>query len=395
MRILLVHNRYQNVGGEDLAVKDERDLFVTRGHAVDLLEADNAEIVGFNRKTKTAVKTIYSACSRRSMTAKIASFQPDLVHIHNFFPLLSPSIYYACRRAGVPAVQTLHNYRLICPSALLLRDGRVCEDCVGKLVPWPGVVHACYRGSYAGSAVVAATLAAHRAFGTWKNVVNAYIARTNFSREKLVEGGLPRTKIGIIPSFASDPGSSGNGTGGFALFAGRLSLEKGMATLLSAWDLLRNSPLNLKVVGDGPLREEAAHRMAAGRVEYLGQVSRQDVQRLMRDAAFLVFPSVCYENFPLSIVEAFASGTPVVASRLGAMAEIVEDGRTGLHFRPGDPEDLASKVGWLMSHPTELAQMRREARAEYLSKYTPERNYQLIMDLYARVIDGKPCSSAA
>lgn len=394
MRILFVHNRYQNLGGEDLAARSESDLFLNRGHAVDLFEADNARIAGFKGKVNTAVGTMYSVSSRQSMTARIASFRPDVVQIHNFFPLLSPSVYYASRQAGVPTVQTLHNYRLICPSALLLREGRVCEDCVGKLVPWPGVVHACYRGSYAGSAVVAAMLAAHRALGTWKNVVDAYIARTNFSREKLIEGGLPAERIGIIPSFAPDPGGSGDGTGGFALFAGRLSPEKGIATLLSAWDLLKNSPLSLKIVGDGPLRDEVVRRTARGRIEYLGQMSRQDVQRLMDVAAFSVFPSVCYENFPLSIVEAFASGTPVIASGMGAMAEIVENGRTGLHFQPGDPDDLAAKIEWLISHPEEMVRMRREARAEYLSKYTPERNYQLMMQLYERTIHAGCRSSA-
>lgn len=395
MRILFAHNRYQNLGGEDLAAKVEMELLERHGHTVDLLEVDNAEIVGFAGRAKAALGAVYSPISKKRLAARIESFEPSIVHIFNFFPLLSPSIHYACREAGVPVVQKISNFRLICPSGLLLREGRVCEDCVGKIIPWPGVLHACYRDSRAGSAVVATMLATHRLLGTWEKVVDAYIARTSFSRDKLIEGGLPADKIAIIPSFAPDPGSSGDGSGRFALFAGRLSPEKGIATLLSAWDRLNGLPFRLKVAGDGPLRKEVTRRAAGGRIEYLGVLSREEVQALMREAAFLVFPSVCYENFPLAIVEAFASGLPVVASRLGAMAEIIEDGRTGLHFRPGDPEDLATKIEWVAGHLAEMARMRCEARAEYLLRYTPERNYQLLMEIYDRAIRTRFSLSAA
>jgi glycosyltransferase involved in cell wall biosynthesis len=386
MKILFAHNRYQNLGGEDLAARVEMELVAGHGHTVDLLEVDNTDIVGFRGKAKAALGTIYSRTSKKRLTERIGSFRPDVVHIFNFFPLLSPSIHYACREAGVPIVQKISNFRLICPSALLMRDGQVCEECVGKLIPWPGVQHACYRHSRAGSIVVAAMLAAHRLLGTWENVIDAYIARTNFSRSKLIEGGLPETKIAIIPSFAADPGRSGDGSGRFALFAGRLSPEKGITTVLSAWDRLNGLPLRLKVAGDGPLTDEVMRRTVGGRVEYLGPLSRGAVQSLMREAALLVFPSTCYENFPLSIVEAFASGVPVVASGIGAMAEIIEDRRTGLLFRTGDPEDLATKIEWVAAHPGDMAWMRREARAEYLLNYTPERNYQLLIRLYHRVI---------
>jgi len=394
MRILFAHNRYQELGGEDLAAKDEMELVERHGHTVDHFEVDNAEIVGFAGRAKAALGTVYSPISKKRLAARIQSCKPNVVQVFNFFPLLSPSIHYACREAGVPVVQKISNFRLICPSALLLRGGRVCEDCIGKVIPWPGVLHACYRDSRVGSTVVASMLATHRLLGTWEKVVDAYIARTNFSRDKLIEGGLPAEKIAIIPSFAPDPGSSGEGSGRFALFAGRLSPEKGIETLLSAWDRLNGSPLRLKVAGDGPLRKEVTRRAARGHVDYLGALSRKEVQALMREAAFLVFPSVCYENFPLAIVEAFSSGLPVVASRIGAMAEIVEDGRTGLHFRPGDPEDLATKIEWVADHLAELARMRCEARGEYLLKYTPERNYQLMMETFDRAIRTRSSSSA-
>jgi glycosyltransferase involved in cell wall biosynthesis len=391
MRILFAHNRYKRIGGEDLAARVEMQLLERYGHTTDLLEVDNAEIVGLAGAAKAALGTVYSFSAKKRFSERIASFRPDIVHIFNFFPLLSPSIHYACLEADVPVVQKISNFRLICPGALLMRDGKTCEECVGRRFAWPGVLHACYRNSRAGTAVVASMLATHRILGTWENAVDAYIARTNFSRAKLIEGGLPAEKISIIPSFAPDPGRRGDARGGFALFAGRLSSEKGLSTMFAAWDRLNGSGLPLKIVGDGPMKEEVLrHANGNGRhVEYLGSLSRDRVQTLMSDAAFLVFPSACYENFPLSIVEALASGVPVVASGIGAMAEIIEHERTGLLFQSGNPEDLASKIEWATGHPREMLHMRREARAEYLSKYTPEQNYQQHMRLYARAIRRK------
>ena len=389
MRILFAHNRYRNLGGEDLAAKVEMELLARHGHSTELFEADNDEIVGLYGNAKAALGTLYSLASKNRFAARLESFRPDIVQVFNFFPLLSPSIHYACQEAGVPVVQKISNFRLICPGALLMRDGNVCEDCIGKLVPWPAVRHACYRESSAGTAVVAAMLAAHRLLGTWEKTVDAYIARTQFSRNKLIEGGLPADKISIVPSFAPDPGRIGGADGDFALFAGRLSAEKGITTLLAAWNRLHRSPLHLKVAGDGPLRPEVVRQTGQSRVEYLGELPRQEIQALLCRAALLVYPSVCYENFPLSIVEAFASGVPVVASGMGAMAEIIDDGRTGLHFRPGDPEDLAAKIEWAADHPAEMARMRREARSEYVSKYTPEQNYRMLMEMYERILCAK------
>lgn len=386
MRILVAHNRYQNLGGEDLAALAEVQLLKSNGQIIDLFQEDNTGIVGFGAKARCALGTVYSFNSKRRFADRIKTFKPDVVHIFNFFPLLSPSIHYACFEAGVPVVQKISNFRLMCPGGLLLREGIVCEDCVGKLVPWPSILHACYRSSRVGSTVVAAMLSTHRFMGTWERLVDAYIARTNFSRSKLIEGGFPAAKIGIIPSFAHDPGGSGGGSGAFALFVGRISPEKGIATLLSAFDRLNSFPLRLRVVGDGPMKNQVMRTADGARIEYLGARTREEVQALMREATCLVFPSVCYENFPLTIVEAFASGLPVIASDIGAMAEIVEHERTGLHFRSGDSEDLARKLEWVACHPRELARMRNEARAEYLSKYTPERNYQLMIGLYEQAI---------
>lgn len=388
MRVLLLHNRYQQAGGECVAVQAERELLESHGHEVNLIEADNSLIVGFGGRVKAALGTIYSPAARANVAKRVASFQPDVAHVHNFFPLFSPSIYYACHEAGIPVVQTLHNYRVICPNAQLLRGGKVCEDCVGKGVPWPGVLHACYRGSRAGTAAVAAMATVHRWIGTWNNMVSAFIALTSFSREKLVQGGIAAQKVFVKPNFVPAPEVVGNGRGGFALFVGRLTPEKGIAALLSVWGSTKRT-VPLKVAGDGPLGGEVAKIASGAHIEYLGAQPREKIQELMREAAFLVFPSIWYEGLPMVIIEAFSVGLPVLASNLGSMASVVEHGRTGLHFRPRDAEDLAAKVEWTLANPEKLDRMRREARAEYLAKYTPERNYEMLMRVYRYVIDGK------
>lgn len=384
-----MHNHYKQAGGEDAAVRAEHELLQRYGHSVELLEADNTQIDGFSARAKTAFSAIYSPASRVLVEQRLAAFQPDLIHVHNFFPQLSPSIYSACRRAGVPVVQTLHNFRLICPNAQLLRGGRICEDCVGRKVAWPGVLHACYRRSHLGSAAVAAMLATHRTLRTWENSVDRFIALTNFSREKLIQGGLPAGKIAVKPNFVWDTVSPGCARGRFALFVGRLSPEKGVDLLLTAWKRAAVD-FPLKLIGDGPLAKTVTAAAQACGAEYLGHLPPDHLRALMGQASFLIVPSICYENLPFVVVEAFAAGVPVIVAGHGGIALVVEHGRTGLHFRAGDVEHLATTVRWAVNHAAELERMRAIARQEYLSKYTPQRNYEKLMEIYAQA-----CGSAA
>jgi glycosyltransferase involved in cell wall biosynthesis len=384
VKILLLHNRYQIAGGEDTTVAAEKSLLESHGHMVVFHEVSNIEIAGAWSRAKVAGQVIYNRAARRRVADELARHRPDIVHVHNFFPLLSPSVYYACRAAGVPVVQTLHNYRLLCSNALFFRDGRPCEDCLGKTVPWPGVWHGCYRQSRAATVPVVAMLTAHRAFGTWRKAVDRYIVMTEFAREKFIAGGLPADRIVVKPHFVDPAPAPGEGRGGYALYAGRLSQEKGVQTLLSAWKQI-GSTLPLKIVGDGPLAT------AQGGGEWLGRRSREEVFELMREAAVLIFPSICYETFGIAIAEAFAAGTPVIASRLGSMASLVEHGRTGLHFEAGNADDLAKQVRWFLEHPVEAQQMRRAARAEFEAKYTAERNYRMLMEIYQAAIQRRKC----
>ena len=383
MRILLCHNRYQQLGGEDSVFAAEGELLRRHGHGVAQFTEDNRRINGMSRLS-LAANAVWSNRSRRKLTDMLSGTGPDVVHFQNTFPLISPSAYYACRAAGVGVVQTLQNYRLVCPAAILHRAGRPCEDCVGRFVPWPGIVHACYRRSRPATATVAAMLTAHRLLGTWARTVDVYVALTEFARQKFIDGGLPEEKIVVKPNcLDNDPGVGDHGEG-YALFVGRLVPVKGIATLVRAWDKLKPG-VGLKIVGSGPL-ESLASQSPHG-IEWLGQQPKKRVFALMQRASFLIFPSEWYEGFPMTLAEAFATGLPVIVSKIGAMAEIVEDGRTGLHFKPGYADDLAEKVEWALSHPQEMAEIGKQVRRAFETRYTPDQNYEMLMRIYQLAID--------
>lgn len=382
MHILSVHNAYQIRGGEDESRASEERLLRENGHQVEPYEENNARVAEFNA-VQLALNTIWSQSSYQIAKQKLMQSSYDLMHVQNFFPLISPSIYYAARSAGVPVVQTLRNYRLLCPNALFFRDGQVCEDCLGKAIPYPGIVNRCYRESLAASSVTAAMITIHRLLKTWDEMVDVYITLTEFSRQKFIQGGLPAEKIVVKPNFVHPDPGVGSGSGGYALYVGRLSVEKGLDTLLAAWEQLE-TPLPLKIIGDGPLADQVAATAARlPQVEWLGRKPMSEVYDLMGEAIALIFPSKWYETFGRVAVESFAKGTPVIAADIGAIAELVEPQRTGLCFRPGDATDLAAKVETLLLDPKRCLQMRQEARAEYEAKYTAAKNYSRLMEIYA------------
>ncbi|EAW35499.1 glycosyltransferase [Lyngbya sp. PCC 8106] len=380
MRILSIHNNYQVRGGEDESTQAEANLLREQGHEVDSYEEHNDRISSLN-PAHLALKSIWSQESYHIVQQKLKK-PTDIVHVQNFFPLISPSVYYAARSAGVPVVQTLRNYRLICPNGLFFRQGKVCEDCLGKPIPYPGLIHACYRENRLATAGTIAMLTTHRAINTWLKQVNIFVSLSQFARQKFIEAGWPGEKIVVKPNFVSPDPGIGSGNGGYALYVGRLSVEKGLDILLQAWEHLK-TPIPLKIVGDGPLSGlvvEATQRMP--NVEWLGRRPMAEVYDMMGEAMFLVFPSKWYETFGRVAIEAFAKGTPVIASNLGAIAELVDNGRTGLHFRPSDPLDLATQVEKALSYPQELMQMRHAARAEFEAKYTAEKNYHQLLEIY-------------
>ena len=382
MKVLLVHNHYQQPGGEDVVFAAEGRLLESRGHQVVRYTAHNDQAAALGPLT-LARTAVWSADAYGELRGLLAREQPDVVHVHNTLPLVSPAVYYAARRAGVPVVQTLHNYRLLCPNAIFFRDGRVCEDCLGKSLPYPGVVHACYRGSRAASGAVAAMLTIHRALGTWTRQVDLFVALTEFARRKFVEGGVPTDQLFVKPNFVDPDPGEGPGDGGYALYVGRLAPEKGVRTLLAAWR--RAAPgLPLRIVGDGPLAPEVAAAASSPSIEWLGHQPPERVAALVGRAAVVLCPSEIYETFGLVVVEAFAAGTPVIGTDTGAVAELIEHGVTGMHFRAGDVTALAERVAWASAHPAALLAMRAHARRRYVDRYTADRNYPMLMEAYAR-----------
>ena len=385
MKILQLHNKYQQLGGEDSVIHIESLLLNAHGQQVDLLEVSNDHIQSIWGKVSAAVGCVYSKSSKQDVQAAVFRYEPDVVHVHNFFPLFTPSIYDACENVGVPVVQTLHNYRLICPGALLMREGRVCEDCITGS-PFQAVIHGCYKNSRIGSFFVARMVDDHRRRQTWQKKVARYIALTEFAKQKFIQAEFPSDKIVVKPNFSAitfDEGKELRTGKPYALFVGRLSHEKGVNTLLEAWDDLL---LPLHLVGDGPLFNKSKCSGSKS-ISVLGRLSPADVASQMSEASFLVMPSEWYEGFPMVLVEAFAKGLPVVASRLGSLAEIVQDGITGLHFEAGNPIDLADKVRWMRDNPIERKKMGKNARQIYLERYTPETNYKMLMQIYQDAID--------
>lgn len=378
-RLLIVHNAYQQRGGEDAVVDAEVALLKQHGHEVQTYLRHNDEVQGQSR-TSLALQALWSRQAAGELDALIARARPDVIHVHNTWPLISPAVFWVAHRHRIPVVMTLHNFRLLCPQATLLREGRVCEDCVGRL-PWRGVVHQCYRGSAAQTAVVGAMLGAHRALGTWQHKVGRYIALNEFARQKFIAGGLPADRIEVKPNFVDLPQPPALDRKGF-LFVGRLSEEKGVRTLLDAACLLPPG-LDIQVVGTGPLQPMVA---AHPRIRYLGAMAPDAVYAQMARAQALLLPSICYENFPRTLVEAFACALPVLASRLGALQDLVQPALTGAHVEPGDASALAACISQCAAAPGRLREMGAQARLHYEAHWTGPRNYQSLLGIYRQLI---------
>jgi len=383
MNILSVHNLYLHRGGEDVSTEYEIALLRESGHNVVEYRSDNHSLVG-DSMFEVGIRSIWNQQAYRQIVNLVRERKIDLVKIDNFFPQISPAVYYAAHFAGVPSVQTLRNYRIGCPGALLYRNGSICEKCVGKNFAWPGILHGCYRGSHIVTAAPALMSALHRVAGTWQHRVTAYVALTDFSRDKFVEIGLPAEKIFVKPNFAPDTGTR-PGAGGYALYVGRLSQGKGVDTLIEAWKLLGN-PIKLKIVGSGPLHGEFATATATSSVELLGEQPLARVYELAGDASMVIFPSTWFETFGRIVAESFALGTPVIAARLGSMPAMIDHQKSGLLFEPGDSQSLAAQVRWMLDHKERWPAMRAAARAAYEQNYTPARNYQRMMEIYSWAI---------
>lgn len=386
LSILVIHNRYQQPGGEDAAVRAEMDLLHHAGHRVVPYIRDNSEIAGYGvlRKASLMASTTWNRKTYADLRALIRKERPHIAHCHNFLPLVSPAAYYACHSAGVPVVQSLHNYRLFCPAGTLFAGNQRCERCKRSLAK--AAYRKCYRDSHAETAAVSLMLGAHRWRGTWSRGVDAYIAPSTFCRDYFVARGLPPSKVHLKPNFlARDPGPRAE-CGDYALFLGRLSPEKGVLEMIEAWTRLPQ--VKLLLAGDGPLHDEAqrAASRTGGHVKLLGQLTAEQTLARIKGARFVIFPSRWYEPFGMGLLEAAACGVPAIASRIGAIPELVHHGQTGLLFDPENFNELVERAGWAWAHPAEMEQMGAAARQLYLQKFTAEKNYGLLIDVYRRAL---------
>ena len=380
MRILQVHNRYRYLGGEDIAIEVEKRLLEDHGHTVVQFIRNNREIDSFGIRERVALswRTVWCRESYREIRSMIRSNRIDLVHVHNFFPLISPSVLYACRACNVPSVLSIHNYRLLCPAGIFYRNNGVCEDCVhGTLLS--SVVHRCYHKSFVQTLPVAAMVWIHRVARTWQQLPNAIICMSDFERRKFELAGFPPLKLHVIPPPLPNIPLADTSRRDRVLMVGRLEAIKGVDVLLSA--ALDCPNIHFKLIGEdvgGYDRKVQLHP----NVCIVPHMPHNEVLEQMRSSRILVMPSIIYETFGRSIVEAFACGTPVIASRLGAMAELVEEGKTGLLFEAGNSEELASRLTWAMNHKDEMARMGRNARERYVEYYSAVRNFENLMRIY-------------
>lgn len=388
MKILFIHNRYKYQGGEDVAVELEQKILEEHNHICEVIIFDNTEIESFKQKIKTATQAIYNSRSKKIIEFHIRNFAPDVIHVHNLFFIASPSVLYAAMKYKIPVVMTLHNYRMICANALLLRDCQICEKCVKKAVPLSGIKYRCYRNSALESALVTAVNSWHNAAGTWRNKVDQYISLTQFAREKFITSslGLSQDQIIVKPNFIFDTEYTASKRGESYLFVGRLSVEKGVKTLLESFSSTPSKQVD--IIGDGPERVALENEYGAfHNIRFLGAKSKSEVLGYMRNAKALIFPSIWYEGLPFTIIESFATGTPVIASDIGGLKNMITDAYNGVLFKTGNAAALTDALSRF--EKLDSPELNANARATYIKSYHPQSHYKSIIEIYNKVIKQK------
>lgn len=387
MRILTIHNRYQQAGGEDTVFEAEGRLLREMGNDVEHLVFENCKIQSAIARMLTAFGLLYNPRSAARLKRKLLDFKPDVIHVHNFFPVASPSIFFVARRFRIPVVLTLHNYRLICPGATLFHGHKIYERSITSIFPLHAVFKGIYRNSRSQTAGTALCFAFHNIAGTWNKKVNHFIVLSEFARQKFRNSVLKAdvNKFSVKPNFADDCGYAPGNRKRFFLYAGRLSEEKGIDTVLNA---AAHFHFQLIIIGDGPVRGrvlECARNNT--NIKYLGFLAKASLIPYLRSCTALIVPSLCYEGSPMAVLEAFAAGTPVIASGIGSLKELIEDRVNGLLFNPGDKEDLISKAIMLESDAALCERIGAHARETYLRKYTPAKNYNMLMEIYNKATE--------
>lgn len=400
MKVMLVHNRPRSDGpsGENRVVDQETGALSEAGHQVVPFARDSDEVASWPlpRKALLPAQAIWNPSARKDIVAALREHKPDLVHVHNTFPLISDSILYACRDAGVPVVATIHNYRLGCTGGMYFRDGALCHECAGGAI-LPGIRHGCYRNSRAASLPLAVSISVHRP--AWRSLVSAYVFVSAAQRDLLGGIGLPPDRVFVRHNLIPWRPASLNSREPFVLYTGRLAEVKGLRLLMTAWDRYQeqrpDAGLRLVIAGAGPLGTEVAHWAAVTpSVELAGLVSGDRSAELMARARAVLIPSVWEEPFGLVVPEAMAAGTPPVATRRGSFTELITPGTDGVLVPPDDPGALASVIADIGARPRIYEALGRQARETYEQRFNPEHSLKHLLEIYAFAI-GNPARGGA
>lgn len=390
MKVLLAHNFYGSSApsGENQAFRVEKKLLEDNGLSVQTYCRHSDEIIskGIVGTVLGAAVTPWNFKSANDIKLAVNEFQPDVVHVHNTFPLISPSIFHAVGKDSA-TVMTLHNYRIFCPAGIPFRSGKVCTMCIDKRSSIPSLLYGCYRRSRVATSALAASVDLHRRLNTWRDQVDAFIVFSSFQRDLVIAAGLPEHKVHIKPNFNScqDKGLSWKDREDCVVFVGRLGEEKGIINLISAWNEATKMGVpfpELRIIGDGPLEHLARSLAVNPSIRFLGFLDEQAVRDEVGKAKLLVLPSECMEGFPMVLTEAFALGTPAAVSNLGPLPSIVRHGINGAVFAAADPKAIVSCISDLWARPISLKAMGQSARETFLEKYTSEENFKQLISIY-------------
>lgn len=396
LKVLLCHNFYglSAPSGENSVYLAEKELLLQNGHHVIefIRYSDEIRKKGLRGLLQGALCTPWNPSAKVRLRRILQVEQPDVMHVHNTFPLLSPAVFHATRGLNTAVVFTLHNYRVFCAAGIPMRHGQPCTECLDKKSVLPAIKYGCYRYSRIATVPMALMIALHRKLRTWEKCVHAFIALTAFQKKRLAAAGLPEGRIHIKPHFYPTPPIvlPWHKREPKVVYIGRLGVEKGVHVLIDAWRQWGMTAPELEIVGDGPeralLEKQAADNKLTAKVRFRGQLNFSEAQKILARSSLLVLPSLCFEGFPMVISEAFAMGVPVAASRLGSIPEIVADGMDGVLFCPGSTPDLYHKIETLWNKPWELADMSVHARNKYNSRFTGEKNYKMLMEIYKKAL---------
>ena len=399
MKILLVHNFYGSSApsGENMVYAAERELLRQHGHTIVEFTRHSDEIRdrGAFGVLQGAFATPWNPFSKRALQSVLAKEKPDVMHVHNTFPLLSPSIFHAIKGLHTATVLTLHNYRTFCAAGIPMHDSISCTECLETQSVSPALRYGCYRKNRLATLPLATMIALHRKVKTWERHVDAFVALSDFQKDKMVKAGLVEANVYVKPPFYVNPPSplSWEERESKVVFVGRLGMEKGLNILIDAWKQWGREAPQLEIIGDGPervrLQKSVKGNGIENKISFLGQLPFLEVQKRLRLARLLVLPSLCFEGFPMTIIEAFSLGVPVAASDIGPLPNIVKNGESGILLKPGHSLSLYHTIKKIWDRSDRLSLLGQGARQEFDEKYTADTNYETLMKIYDAAIENK------